>query len=83
MLKGCVVAAAVIVLFAAPARAQAPDEGGCVYDRQIYPEGYEMCQGGELKRCDQGAWSDIGMCASEGMPPPRSEGGDVEIEPDE
>jgi hypothetical protein len=42
-----------------------------------------MCQSGQLKRCEDGAWGDIGLCKAEAMPPPGSEEGDVEIDADE
>ena len=74
---------ALLVLAAAAAgstsaRAQ-EDEGGCVFDRRVYPEGSERCQGGARVRCRDGAWSDIGLCDDpEPDPPPISDGGDVE-----
>ena len=71
--------ATALLLGAATAPAQ-EDDGGCVYDRRIYPDGYEMCQGGQLMRCEDGAWGDIGMCDDpEPGPPPRTGGGDVEL----
>jgi len=51
---------------------------GCVYDRTIYPEGSEVCQNGTKKRCESGAWGNIGMCEDEAPPPPYSSGGDLE-----
>ena len=63
------------------AAAQGNEEGGCVYNRQIYPEGYEMCQAGTQKRCDEGAWEDIGFCDGDEDPPPRSGGGDTVVDP--
>ena len=52
------------------------DEGGCAYNRAIYPDQSEMCQSGHLMRCDNGAWGEIGDCEKEPMPEPVSSGGD-------
>jgi hypothetical protein len=71
-----------VVLGGSAALAQDEEEGGCVFDREVFPEGYEMCQGGSRKRCEDGAWADVGDCPREAMPPPRSGGGDVEMEPE-
>lgn len=78
----CVVALFGIgVLLGSIASAQMDDGGGCVYDRRIYPEGAQMCQGSDLVQCNDGAWEDIGDCDDETPgPPPISEGGDVEME---
>lgn len=55
----------------------AQGDGGCVYDRRIYAEGTEMCQGGQRVRCENGAWGDIGMCDGNEPPPePITSGGD-------
>jgi len=67
---------------ATPAASSSLDDGGCVFDRRIYPDGYEMCQSGKLKRCDNGAWEDLGHCDDETMPPPIDGGGDVVVEPE-
>ncbi len=73
-----------LILLLPTGRAPAQDEAGdgCVYNRDVYPEGAELCQGGTLTRCEEGAWADIGLCDDPERPPPRSEGGDVEGEPD-
>lgn len=64
---------------AAPFALAQEDESGCVYDRRVYPEGYEMCQGDDRVRCEDGAWSDVGDCDEpEPGPPPATESGDVE-----
>ena len=60
----------------------ADDEGECFFDRVLYPDGYEMCQSGTLKRCEDGSWANIGMCDDEAMPPPVSGGGDIEYDED-
>ncbi len=65
-----------------PAPAQDEAGGGCVYNREVYPEGAELCQDGTLKRCEEGAWADIGLCEDPERAPPRSEGGDLEAEAD-
>lgn len=52
------------------------DESGCVYNRTVYPDRTEMCQSGNLMRCDTGAWSEIGDCRNDPMPEPVSSGGD-------
>ena len=57
------------------------DQGGCVYNRAVYPEGSEMCQSGSLMRCGEGAWGDIGFCKQEPMPEAISGGGDVVLPP--
>gem|GEM_PF-1778272 len=70
---------AIVLLFAAPGSAQLDQDAGCEYDRRIYREGYEMCQGEQRVRCEEGAWSDIGLCDDpEPGPPPVSGGMDVE-----
>lgn len=58
------------------------EEGGCVYNRSVYPEKSQMCQGGSMMECDEGAWSSIGFCDQEAMPEPVSSGGDS-MEPSE
>ena len=73
-------AAALLALAVTSLAGAQEDDGGCVYDRRIYPEGTEMCQAGQRVRCDDGAWGDIGMCdRDEPGPPPRTSGGDVEV----
>ncbi len=74
---------ATIVLFVLPAIGQAEDDGGCVFDSRIYPEGYEMCQWGILKRCEEGAWSDLGMCDEGKEQDPVASGDDRVIDPRE
>ena len=69
--------AAALLGFALSAAAQDGDDG-CVYNRQIYPEGTEMCQSGNLVRCEDGAWSAEGDCPDQPMPPPDTGGGDVD-----
>jgi hypothetical protein len=49
--------------------ALAEEEGGCYFDGETYPEGYEMCQGGSMMRCEEGAWAPIGMCHSNDFDP--------------
>ncbi len=58
------------------------DLQGCVYNRSVYPHGSEMCQGGTMMRCEEGAWAATGFCKNEPMPEPISSGGDV-VESDE
>ena len=82
MIRTLALAAGLVIAAPTLAVAQDMDEGGCVFDRMIYPEGYELCQSGTLKRCESGAWADIGLCDEEPRPPPRSSGGDVVVEPD-
>ena len=53
------------------------DEGGCVYNRVVYPEGSELCQDGTLQRCDDGAWSPIGDCRKQPDQEPEGSGGDT------
>jgi len=73
---------ALALLLALPGAAQDPGEDGCVLNRQVYPEGYEICQSGTQKRCESGAWADTGLCDGDTTPPPpRSEGGDEDIDP--
>ena len=82
----CLVAFA--VLAAAPALAQEIDQDmdhdqrGCVYDRQIYPQGAEICQDGARMRCDAGAWDEIGMCEGGAPDAPISGGGDADASDD-
>jgi hypothetical protein len=67
---------ALLVLGASPALADIEDDqGSCVHERQIYPEGSEICENGMLKRCEDGDWSDIGRCERE-APERKSGGGD-------
>ena len=73
----CAAVAAALLGFAASATAQ-DGQDGCVYDRQVYPDGTEMCQSGNLVRCEDGAWSDEGDCPDQPMPPPDTGGGDVD-----
>jgi hypothetical protein len=69
------------VLLGSIASAQMDDDGGCVFDRRVYPEGEQMCQGSDLMRCSDGAWEDVGDCDEEEPgPPPIAEGGDVEMD---
>ena len=69
------------VLLGSIASAQMDDDGGCVFDRRVYPEGEQMCQGSDLVQCSNGAWEDIGDCDEESPgPPPIAEGGDVEMD---
>jgi hypothetical protein len=72
----CVSAA--LLAFATAARAQDASSDGCVYNRQVYPAGTEMCQSGDLVRCEDGAWSDEGDCPDQPMPEPDTGGGDVD-----
>ena len=71
---------AALLLTAAPAVAQSLSEDGCVYDREVYPEGTEMCQSGDLMRCEDGAWTPMGDCPDEPMPAPNPGGGDVDAD---
>lgn len=62
-----------------PSLSLAQEGGGCVFNRRIYPEGFEMCQSGTRVRCEEGSWADIGMCdGDEPMPEPIEGGGDSE-----
>jgi len=58
------------------------EEQACVYNRTVFPHGKEMCQGGTMMRCEEGAWAATGFCENEPMPNPISSGGDV-VESDE
>ena len=58
------------------------EEQGCVYNREVFSHGSEMCQGGTMMRCEEGAWAASGFCKNEPMPEPISSGGDV-VESDE
>jgi hypothetical protein len=73
----CGAVAAALLGLAVSAAAQ-DGEDGCVYNREIYPEGTEMCQSGDLVRCEDGAWSDEGDCPNQPMPAPDTGGGDVD-----
>ncbi len=67
------------VLLASITSAQMDDDGSCVYNRSVYPDGAQLCQGGQLMECDEGAWADIGECDDpRPEPAPISGGGDVE-----
>lgn len=77
--------AALALLAAAPAFAQEIDQdmnhdeggGGCVYDRQVYAQGAELCQDGTLLRCDEGSWDAVGACTGGPGRAPISGGGDA------
>jgi len=62
------------------AGAEAPKENGCVYNREIHRPGDVVCQGDTRKRCDHGAWVDIGRCTENALEAPKAEGGD-QVEP--
>jgi len=64
-----------LLFWASPTRAEEDDEA-CVHNRREYSEGSELCENGMLKRCEDGAWSDIGRCDREITETPRSGGGD-------
>jgi len=78
----CLVILALGLLTAGAGSAQ-EDEGGCVYNRTVYPERGELCQTGILKRCENGAWADIGFCKKKPMPEPISGGGDEVLQPEQ
>jgi hypothetical protein len=82
MVKSVLIFGTLLMLWASPTLAQDLDDGGCVHNRQVYPDGYELCENGMLKRCDEGAWADIGRCDREATEAPRSEGGD-DLEPED
>ncbi len=75
---------ALILLSAAPALAQNIDQemnhdeggGGCVDNRQVYPQGAEVCQADALMRCDAGSCDEVGACNGGPEPAPISGGGD-------
>ena len=71
------------LLLAADAGIARDDEGGCVYNRTVYPERSQMCQAGALMRCEEGAWAPIGLCDQEPMPESVSSGGDEVLQPEE
>ena len=75
MLRSALILGTLLLLWAGPTLAE-EDEGDCVYNRQVYSEGSELCENGMLKRCEDGAWSDIGRCNSEATEAPISGGGD-------
>ena len=77
------VALTLLLMVAASSEVGAEDEGECFFDRVLYPDGYEMCQSGTLKRCEDGSWANIGMCRREAMPPPVSGGGDIDYDEDQ
>jgi hypothetical protein len=65
MRKIIVLLVAVVLGYGLSAGAQDRDSGDCYYNGTNYPEGYEMCQAGTLKRCEDGSWGDIGMCSED------------------
>ena len=75
-------AAAVLLGAAAPAAAQNIYDDRCTYNRESYPEGAQMCQSGQLMRCEDGAWTPMGDCPNEPMPSPNPGGGDTDAEED-
>jgi hypothetical protein len=81
MTKCLAMTGAVMLLLAVPAAAQIEDDGSCVFNRRIYPDGYEMCRGGTLQRCEDGAWGDVGMCNESEWQEPIESGGDEVVYP--
>jgi hypothetical protein len=81
MVRSTLIVGTLLLLWASPTLAE-EDDGGCVHNRKVHPEGYELCENGMLRRCEEGAWSDIGRCDREATEAPRSGGGD-ELEPEE
>jgi hypothetical protein len=75
MVRSILIVATFLLLWASPTLAE-DDDDSCVHNREVYPEGYELCENGTLKRCEEGAWSDIGRCDREDEEAPRSGGGD-------
>ncbi|HJO23844.1 MAG: hypothetical protein QF890_00515 [Myxococcota bacterium] len=71
------------LLFTADAGIALDDEGGCVHNRSVYPEGSELCRSGTLVRCEESAWSDIGFCKDEPRHQPKSGGGDAVVQPEQ
>ena len=67
------------LFFARPVAAAEPAEHGCVFNREIHPEGDEICQSDVRKRCENGAWVDVGTCHDGGAPleQPKAGGGDA------
>jgi len=75
--RGAVLGTALAVALGADAAgAEAPQENGCVYNREIRQSGDEVCQGDTRKRCDHGAWVDVGTCTNGAQEAPKAEGGD-------
>lgn len=69
------------ILLATIASAQLEDDGRCAYNRGLYPDGTQMCQGEQLMECDEGAWADVGVCDEpQPAPAPIPGGGDVEMD---
>jgi hypothetical protein len=62
-------------------RAAEPEQNGCVYNRQIYVQGDEVCQNDTRKRCENGAWVDVGHCKDRPLQQPRADGGDAVAPP--
>ena len=74
--KKILVFATLGLLLALASGAQA-DPQACVYNRTVYPHGSQMCQGGTMMQCEEGAWAAMGFCQNEPMPEPISSGGDA------
>ncbi|MFP8874152.1 MAG: hypothetical protein VCB42_06405 [Myxococcota bacterium] len=69
------------VLLLASSQSVAAQTLGCTYNRSVYPEGTEMCQGEDKVRCTSGAWGSIGLCDEKPLPgAPVAEGPDVDTE---
>jgi hypothetical protein len=79
--SGAVLALLLAAWLLAATAALAQSEG-CVFDRRVYPEGSEVCRGGVLQRCEEGAWGDVGRCEEEASPAPAPGGGDVAVDPE-
>jgi hypothetical protein len=75
MVKSALILGTLLLFWASPSLAE-EDDGACVHNRREYSEGYELCENGMLKRCEEGAWSDIGRCDRDATEMPRSGGGD-------
>ena len=75
MVKSALIFGTLLLFWAGPTLAD-EDDGACVHDRREYPEGSELCENGMLRRCEDGAWSDIGRCDRDATEAPRDGGGD-------
>ena len=75
MVRSSLILGTLLLFWASPTLAE-EDDGACVHDHQEYSEGSELCENGMLRRCEDGAWSDIGRCDRDAAEAPRSGGGD-------
>ena len=79
MAKHVLCLCALILLGAGPALADIEqDDDTCNYNNVDYPPGSELCQNGNLVKCEDGDWNDMGDCPQQAPQQPNDDGGGLE-----